>query len=306
MGQDDYDEVVADLKKQKAQGKKDAAALKKAIAIRLGADPFGDGSEGAIEVHLDRSGSHYHARVVQRNASGAQVGERRLAMTSRLCADLIPALALTIALALEPSRRPKVRRPALRVREGPRRRPRLGITDRLGFLFGRADFVTPPKRLSVSGRLGLLAFVGTAPNAAVGLGVALVLRYGRFATTVELRGHPGLPYVVGATTLYVSQAVAAVQPCWRTETFGLCLSVVGGFTHARATGVDAPKAHFAPSLATGLRVDWRVMGDRRLGLWLYAEGDAELIGARLLVSAETLWKRPPISGTFGVAVGTVF
>ncbi len=280
----------------------EGAALRKAVVTRLGTDPFGAGEEGVIEVHLSRRGTNYRARIVRRSASGELLGERRLAMTSLLCADLIPALALSIALALGPPKKAAPRRRDLRPREGPLRQPRQEIADTLGPFFTTRDFTSVPTRLGLEGRIALIGFVGTAPTPAAGLGLALVARYRAFSLGLELRGHPAIPSPLRQGSLHVSQVDAALMPCWRTGSWGLCLSLVGGFAHAQALGVDAPRTTLTPTFAAGLRVDWRVVRTRKLAVVLFAEGTAAVLRTRLFVGPEEVWSRPPVSAVFGLAL----
>jgi hypothetical protein len=77
-------------------------AVRKAVAARLGYDPFFLSAPTTIFVEASRDGDHFAAVVKLIDSQGVERGTRRLESQTRGCGDLIGTLALTISLVVDP------------------------------------------------------------------------------------------------------------------------------------------------------------------------------------------------------------
>jgi hypothetical protein len=80
----------------------DARAMRRAIARRLGRDPFGREPGPLIEALASRQDATWTARINARSASGELVGSRELGSRATSCDSLADAAALAIALVIDP------------------------------------------------------------------------------------------------------------------------------------------------------------------------------------------------------------
>ncbi|HTB78034.1 MAG TPA: hypothetical protein VK762_32540, partial [Polyangiaceae bacterium] len=77
-------------------------AVRKAVATRLGYDPFFLSAPTTIFVEASRDGDHFAAVVKLVDDQGVERGTRHLQSHTRDCGDLIGTLALTISLVVDP------------------------------------------------------------------------------------------------------------------------------------------------------------------------------------------------------------
>lgn len=86
----------------------DAAALRQAVASRLGQDPFEDDARAVLRAAITRSRAGLLGRVSALDADGHEVGSREVTARAGACADLVEMMAVTASLAFE---QPALRRP---------------------------------------------------------------------------------------------------------------------------------------------------------------------------------------------------
>jgi hypothetical protein len=79
----------------------DEGALRSAVAARLGYDPFFPWAKTTPTVNVRREGGAYRAHVALIDDKGLARGTRDLADTRDDCAELLPAMALGISIALD-------------------------------------------------------------------------------------------------------------------------------------------------------------------------------------------------------------
>jgi hypothetical protein len=76
--------------------------MRRAIAQRLGRDPFGHEPGPLIEAVASREGEVWKARISARTSAGELVGSRELGSRAATCESLAAAAALAIALVIDP------------------------------------------------------------------------------------------------------------------------------------------------------------------------------------------------------------
>jgi hypothetical protein len=82
----------------------DEQHMRDAVAARLGYDPFAANSEDLVAIALDRRGTEWTARIDLQDRRGAPKGTRSLRSSEATCDELISAVSLAIALAIDPMR----------------------------------------------------------------------------------------------------------------------------------------------------------------------------------------------------------
>jgi len=90
------------LRSGTAESCPDRAALRQAVARRLGYDPFFGAAPYTVVAEVSGNGSELRARARLLNESGIVLGNRELSGTGTDCAELLASLALAISLTLDP------------------------------------------------------------------------------------------------------------------------------------------------------------------------------------------------------------
>src|SRR5262249_10897903 len=79
----------------------DEAELRKAVAARLGYDPFFPSAGRTIAAQIERTRGGFAGELKMLDASGVSRGERKLPTTSHDCAEVVKSLALAISIAID-------------------------------------------------------------------------------------------------------------------------------------------------------------------------------------------------------------
>jgi hypothetical protein len=213
--------------------------LRADIRARLGGrDPFDDAADRRVELRWSRRQRQFVARIDVIESDG-QRGERVL--VDRSCAELVPAVALAIAIAIDP-------RVALgTLPPEPEPTPvRVARPTEVESRAERAAIDLPPPRPAppepgLGWWLGVASFIehGAVP----GFGLAIAARF-ELGTTwraaIEAGIGIGLPADVGTTRVRALGVVARAQACHVDS-----VSVCAGLAYARMNfsadqGLDAP------------------------------------------------------------------
>src|SRR6185369_6255773 len=80
----------------------DEEGLRRAVAARLGYDPFFPWAKVSVVAHVRKDPGAYRAEVTLVDEGGVSRGTRALSSEGDDCAPLVGALALSISLALDP------------------------------------------------------------------------------------------------------------------------------------------------------------------------------------------------------------
>src|SRR5437899_3138587 len=82
----------------------DEAAMRAAVAARLGYDPFGERASLTVSVMIAPSGRGLRAQIDLLDAASEAAGSRALISARRDCVELASATVLAIAIAVDPLR----------------------------------------------------------------------------------------------------------------------------------------------------------------------------------------------------------
>jgi len=154
----------------------DQDAVRKAVATRLGYDPFFPGSDKTIVARISRDSDHLKGEVELVDEHGVELGLREFSDEPGKCDDLVHAMALSISIAIDPksaetyAQGPPDEPPAVdRAIEPEPARPPPPQPTRKGRLAPKQIVVAPLSRSAEtptqwSAGLGLMALLGEAPK----------------------------------------------------------------------------------------------------------------------------------------------
>jgi hypothetical protein len=256
----------------------DEEELRRAVAARLGYDPFFPWAQVAVVAHVRREGRVFRADVTLVDEQGVSRGKRELSSEGDDCAPLVGALALGISLALDPlslARKPD----AEQASPAPAPVSPDPVASATPPKAPNADGAGPPlppvaRSVADSGSpwrgwagLGILGAYGATPGLAFGGLVRAKVEHGRLSLGVE--ASVDAPTSASAPTggrvrAWIAQAT--LLGCGRVWIVVGCGFVTGGPLVASGLDLAAPRTAVVPYGAFGPRVgvEWPVFGRFRL------------------------------------------
>ncbi len=292
------------------------AELSDAVAARLGYEPFSTWAQDTLFVELTKDAQGFTAKVKLVDSGSNVRGEREL-HARNACADLVPTMALTISLAIDPMA--SARNGALPEDTPPREKPvdldagappSPPLTDA-----GEARHMDenmhdpqPHAEQSLALGVGVLGSVGSAPAPNVGLSL---FAEGRYAwLSIGLEGRVDLPssasvdhvVAVSGASPEVSSwlLVGELRACGHVRGAFGCVLGIAGELHASGIDVSSPREAGALYGATGLRAGYDYDIVPRFALRGQIEGDLVLTRYALSVGGVEAYRYAPIAGNVGV------
>jgi hypothetical protein len=291
------------------------AALRAAVAARLGFDVFFPWARRTVVAEIARGPRGYRAKLQIVGEDGVVLGVRAIDATSDSCEEVTRALALAISIAVDdfglddvppPPTPDPTPSPTDDPRTGPdgvqpaARNPRR-TTERREV---PSTTTSTPTNLRLSASLAPRVSFLLAPATSVGLEAAFDVRFPRpFSLGVDLRGD--LPASSGGIETNV--LAASLVPCVRAPS-PLLFCAVGSLGEFHETGVGISHATSGDALC--LTLGARVGVELPLGPRFFLLGDAD--GAFVLIRHEvTLGSAPPfrlpvLSPSLSAGAGVLF
>ena len=303
----------------------DQDTVRKAVASRLGYDPFFPSSDKTIVARILRDADHLKLKGEDElvDEHGAQLGLREFSADTDKCDDLVRAMALSISIAIDP-------KSAETYGQGPADEPPATGDSTVPKPAeptppsppAQAEAPAPPKStpdatppvarhaLVWSAGVGAMAMFGAAPKPTLGgLGFASA-RTG--AWSLALEGRADLPVtdeqhnVKFRTSSYALSAV----PCVHFG-FAFACELTGlGWINATSTE-DAAKSGTKLFFSVGARLGAELTLTPRFGL--VAEADllvspwpVQLRAQELVAQQQELWETPTVSEGLGLAAAFHF
>jgi hypothetical protein len=280
----------------------DEAAVRAAVAARLGYDPFFPWASTTVVVDVERKESGFRAEVKLVDEQGVVRGTRHLETKESECTSLMAAMALTISLVVDPLSltspgHPNVE-PAEASPEPPPEPP-------------AALVIAPPAKPSPSprsgpepihlfGGVGVLGSLGTAPSLTFGGDVFLGLQRRMFSFELEARGElPSSSASTPAGAVQSERVMGSLVPCLHLGVGLFC--AVGSLGWVHASGSDATaQSGSALAGAIGARAGIELKVGTVLRLRAYADLLGELARPELQGTVGR-YELPPLSVDLGVA-----
>jgi hypothetical protein len=292
------------------------AELRDAVAARLGYDPFSTWAEDTLFVELAKDAQNgFVSRVKLVDASSVVRGERELHARND-CKDLVPTMALTISIAIDPM---AGQRNGLPEDTPPREKSvdaDAGSPEPISpppKEDDRAPVESPPhtgtRKLGWAAGAGVLGALGNAPSANVGFSLFGEARYAWASVGVEGRidapsGSDIDPSLIAPATpgVRVSSWLVAggLHACGNVSGFYGC--AVGMLGSLRATGIDvtSPRETGAFYAMAGLRGGYELAMTNLLALRGQVEGDAIFTRYALQIGGSEVYRYAPIAGNLGI------
>lgn len=290
------------------------AALRDSVAAELGYDAFTDDATRTIVVTIRPQRGRVRGRIELRAEDGRRLGARELSASS--CAELTPALALALAVAIDPLRAgahapAAASPPVARAAES----PPPSLTPELPPLLLPAKPEPPPSRwarlvasLQVRVAIGVHLAVESAPGPAFGFLGRVGVGGRRWTLAVEGRGDlQGASVAEGGRALS-SLMAASLVPCVHHRAVAFCAVGAVGGQNVEGDGYFASRSSWVPWAALGGRVELELPVNRLLSVLLRLDVLAPLTRTVLVIGSppvETVvYRTAPICNTFGVALST--
>ncbi len=296
----------------------DQEGLRRAVAARLGYDPFFPWARVTVVAHVQREADAYRAEVTLVDEAGVSRGKRDVTSKGDDCAPLVGALALTISLALDPlslAPGPSAIDPTPPATPAPSEPPPAPPPPAPAI---EAPPVTVPPEETPRpaadaprwrGWAGILATgtYGATPAVGVGGGLRARIEHGPWSLAVEARADAPSSSAVSAAMATGGKVQAwlaqgALIGCARVSIVLGCGMVSGGPLVASGVSLAAPRSRVLAYGAAGPRlgVAWP------LGSRLLIEGFGQVAVAfqprALQVDAVTAYRELGAALTLGAAI----
>lgn len=284
-------------------------ALRAAVGMRLGYDPFLDGAEDLVIAEVSRQNDVYRVRVRLVDEHDQPLGSRELTLRADSCSAVIDAMALTISLAIDASFRDDGT-PEPASTGAPTAPASAPLETERGAESARPVFEPPPPgdgapRVRFHAGLVGIAAAGFAP--APNAGIVLLVGGRSRIVSIDLEGRADLP-ATGASDdprvrLRSWLVLGSAVPCLHWGLGMVCAVVSAGRLDATAVGVPFP--HDASAFWWGLGVRAGAELGRELGLpdalalRIYLEGMASPGPRSLAVGGANVATLSSVSGTVG-------
>lgn len=288
----------------------DEAALGKAVAARLGYDPFSPWGDQTILATVVREGDELLGRAELVDHDGISQGRREVRLAHRDCAELLLTLSLAISITLDPlyiepapaaAPEPFVETPA------PEEEPVVALPAEPAPRVERDPEPAPVPSATTTWHLNaaVQGSVQTAPGLAMGGRVGVAAKRSRWGLGLELSGL--LPKTRangdgGEATVRLTSL--ALTPCLRVL---VPLSVCGlaslGLMHAEGRGVEEPRTDDILFPTVGGRAAFGLPLGSRFELFASVDLAAALNRPRFQLNSSDVWRPGPVvaQGAIGVA-----
>lgn len=304
----------------------DEEGLRRAVAQRVGYDPFFPWAKTTVVMEVSNDGQAFVAHVQLVDDRSHSLGARDLRSGAHGCGGLIDAAALAISIALElttPSPSRVESSPAADDAPSPNSSPEPSPAPTAESPPPSASppepsaaSVVPDARnrgqghaTPLSGAVGadLMSVFGQSPEVIAGLGVWGAVRRGAGSLGLEVRGNVPSAFAPqgGGGHAELLMVAATLAPCAHVAPFFGCALGTLGWLHASGSDVSAPGSGWALALELGPRVGVELTITRALALRLY--GDLMVNAVRPAVSLDGLpWRMALLSGEAGAGLAYPF
>jgi hypothetical protein len=286
-------------------------AVRRAVARRLGYDPFRADAPRTVTATLDRTRGALRAHVELLDADSNVVGSRHLKAALEDCDELVAAMALAIAIAVDPESQLRPPPPSPPATSPPAPSPTvapapLPIVDVLVPPPPPAALPLPsveaplPAREPVRVRAGLavLGAAGLAPHVTGGLSLTGGIRWQWLSAALE--GRADLPASRDAPlggTVNSQVLELTLVPCFHRGWLLACALGSVGVLRGAGSGIANARVDHAAFGAMGVRLGGEVPIGRILALTSSADFAATAPRIALHLRGREVWITAPASGT---------
>lgn len=279
----------------------DREVLTRGVAARLGRDAFRMDSDRSLVVRIAASGSGFRADVKVYDDSGAETGSRQLSTEASDCAELLSALELAIAIAIDPLyNMPKP--------------PSEALPPAPTFVSPEPAFVTPapsgpppappPAPVGpVAASLGAGLHVAGSAEPDSTLGVTAHYQERREVLAWAVEGRLDLPSEVPSVaggTIMTQLASASGLLCMGSSSLDVCGLLSLGILRSEGHSYVDSRSVTTPYGAVGGRLAYRIPLQDFFALEVGADLLARLQRTTLVVDDKVAWESAPYEFSFGL------
>jgi hypothetical protein len=295
----------------------DQESVHKAVATRLGYDPFFPGSDKTIVARITRESERLRGTIQLDDEHGTELGLREFSAEPSQCDDLVRAMALSISIAIDPKSAetyakgppdepPPPERAAPPEPEAAVPTPPARVTPKPA---PKNDVHAPPKALGTvidwSAGLGVMGAFGVAPAPTLA-GVAFAaIRAG--AGSVALEGRAALPITTTRKDVRfrTSSDAFSVVPCAHLEFAFACEVTSVGWLNASGTPSTA-KSGTSALFSLGGRLGVELPLTDSVRVVTAAQLLATPWPVRVVAPGSTVWQAPTVTGDLELALAFHF
>lgn len=285
----------------------DESALRKAVAVRFGYDPFFPWAKKTVVVHIGHEGRQFVAHVELVDDAGLTRGTRDLRADDGDCTRIFDATALAISIALDAfaasSNDASPTAPPPEGPPSPEGAPAAPFPPSPTPAESTSPTFPQPSRSPFMAGADVLGSLGAAPGGTAGVGVFVGAQSRSASFELRLHADASPPVAVGpAGRAETARFAATVAPCAR---FGVAFACgIGELGLLRAWGSDLNfvSADSMAFLAAGGRLGVAFPVSDAFFLRIYAEGVFDLDRARFELDYYDVWTAPLVEGTLAVGL----
>jgi hypothetical protein len=293
----------------------DEADLKKAVAARLGYDPFRVVADVSLSISVEKTNRRFRARIRLADSEGHERGARELTSKSDDCRDLTDTMALTVSIALDPTsltRVPDASPPPPPVEETV---PEVALPEVQPKPELKVEVKPEPEPLAAKPEAPIrFAFhasghvvFGVAQAPAIGAGLRAGISYRRFE--VNVGGRFDAP-VEGETSqggsLRIGLQGGSLAACGVLGPGVFCGTFSVASISAETRNVTTPRQERVLYLGAGLRAGLRIPIVPSIAIEPEAELNLPLIPFALQVNGKTVYELAPAAVRISVGPTLLF
>jgi hypothetical protein len=270
--------------------------LRSAVGLRLGFDAFSDTASTTVDVRVERKGRQL-VSVVRVLEDGIPPLIRTLASSGKDCVELSEAMALAVALAIDPlagAPRPAAAVPLPARAPAPARPPAQAQV--------AAPRETQEARLQWQFQMAVHGALGAQPGPTAGLALGGGLRFSRFLFLLEARGDLPGSLMLESGRVDGNLLLASALPCLQVGAFRGCLLVQAGVLRAAGDQLSDARRLVFPHVAVGVRAGLEWPSNGQWALVTHLDVAAPLTRVTLNVSDTPVWSSAALSGALAVGV----
>jgi len=301
----------------------DEAAVREAVAARLGYDPFSPAAESAVSVIFGPSGHGLHARIELVDEHGEVTHARELTARGTACDQLASTVELSISMAINPlafaeelgalPERPQATEVA----------PAKTEPQASGETPQELETATPimppippapappatvvkpapqPPKLRPRIGTGFITAVGTAPTVAFGFTLHVGLRARYWSANVEIRADvPASAATPNGGGVSTGLYGATLVPCFHYSAFAACGLFTVAAMVSKGEGFALSFERSSPYVAAGVRAALEIPLGRIFAVLIAADLVAPIVSTVLIANDTQVFSTPPVAGVFQFA-----
>lgn len=271
------------------------------VAARLGYDPFVEdtvSTQVSVQPTSKTSGLSVHLKL---QVSGQPAGQRTLVAAPNECHELLKALAMAIAMALDPQSALRPQVPTLAVQEPP---PPPAAPPLASTVQPLQNSASPNVPIEWTFNAGVWGTLFRAPSATALLSLGALARQDAISLGGELQLTLPQSQAVGAGEVSAWGAHVALLACAHVQRLMPCGVFNVGVLNASAQGLTNARTTLLPVASAGARLGLMVVQMGSIRLTPQIEMLVNLAKARLKVGEQIAWQSPWAAASLGLQVAT--